>query len=301
MKISGFTFIRNGIKLSYPFVESIRSILPVCDEMIVVVGKSEDGTREAIVNIGSPKIMIIDTEWDESLRSGGKILARQTDIALQAISGDWGFYLQGDEVVHERDLPAITTAAATYLNEPKVDGLLFSYYHFYGNYNYIAKPGTRGTYPFETRIVRKNPLIHSFRDAQGFRKYLPSAVAGKQPVSRRLQVKKIDAHIYHYGKVRGPLKELQRSKEFHRLWHDDEWVNRLVANRTTYEYHPDYPLIRFEQPHPEVMKERIQQLNWDFRYDPAAVRIPIRHRIMNLLENYTGYRPFDFRNYTIIH
>lgn len=301
MKISGFTFIRNGIKLTYPFVESICSILPICDEMIVVVGKSEDGTREAITNINSPKIVVIDTEWDDSLRSGGKILAQQTDIAFKAISGDWGFYLQGDEVIHEQDLPAIVSATEKYLDQPQVDGLLFSYYHFYGNYHYIAKPGTRGTYPYETRIVRRNPLIHSFRDAQGFRKQSHTAtVPARQLLSRRLQVKKVDAHIYHYGKVRGPLEELQRSKEFHRLWHDDEWVNRHMANRTAYEYHPDYPLIRFDQTHPLVMKDRIQHLDWDFLYDPAAVKIPIRHRIMNLLEEYTGFRPFDFRNYTVL-
>src|SRR5262245_42965220 len=130
MKISGFTFIRNGIKLTYPFTESIQSILPVCDEVIVAVGNSDDGTREAIANINSPRIKIIDTMWDESLRTGGKILAQQTDIALNAITGDWGFYLQGDEVVHESELKLIVEAAKYYLNDFRVDGLLFSYYHF---------------------------------------------------------------------------------------------------------------------------------------------------------------------------
>jgi hypothetical protein len=39
MKISGFSFVRNGIKLYYPVIESIQSILPICDEFIIAVGK----------------------------------------------------------------------------------------------------------------------------------------------------------------------------------------------------------------------------------------------------------------------
>src|SRR4030095_10433610 len=136
MKISGFTFIRNGVKLQYPFVESIHSILPVCDEMIVAVGDSADGTREAIEKLDHNKIKIIDTVWDDSLRDGGKILAQQTNIALDHISGDWGFYLQGDEVIHEKDFNVILHSAEKHLEDKRVEGLLFDYYHFYGNYNY---------------------------------------------------------------------------------------------------------------------------------------------------------------------
>ncbi|MBM3912615.1 MAG: glycosyltransferase family 2 protein, partial [Sphingomonadales bacterium] len=44
MKVSGFTFIRNAVLLDYPILEAIRSILPLCDEIVVAVGKSEDET-----------------------------------------------------------------------------------------------------------------------------------------------------------------------------------------------------------------------------------------------------------------
>ena len=67
MKISGFSFVRNGISLYYPIVESIKSILPIVDEFIVAVGKSSDGddTRERIAAIKNPKVKIIDTIWEE--------------------------------------------------------------------------------------------------------------------------------------------------------------------------------------------------------------------------------------------
>lgn len=300
MKISGFTFIRNGIKLKYPFIESVQSILPICDEMVIAVGNSEDGTRDAIAQIPSAKIKIIDTVWNDALRTGGKILAQQTDIAFDAITGDWGFYLQGDEVVHEKDLSLIFDACEKHLYREEVDGLLFPYYHFYGNYDYIAKPKTRGTYPFEVRVIRNNKLIRSFRDAQGFRKFSSTESMKREELPSRLNVKKIIAHIYHYGKVRGPKDELERSKEFHKLWHSDEWVKNYVGTQSAFDYRPEYPLIPFKDSHPAVMKERIEKLNWDYKYDPGKLKISAKHRLMNIIEGATGLSPFSFRNYKIL-
>ena len=63
MKISGFTFIRNGTILGYPFIESINSILPICDEFIIAVGPSEDDTLVRLKNIKSKKIKIRTIEY----------------------------------------------------------------------------------------------------------------------------------------------------------------------------------------------------------------------------------------------
>src|SRR6478672_5293005 len=104
MKVSGFTFIRNAVINDYPIVEAITSILPLCDEFIVAHGNSSDNTLELLQNINSSKIKIIDTVWDDSLREGGRTFALETDKAFEAISKDtdWAFYIQGDEVIHEK-------------------------------------------------------------------------------------------------------------------------------------------------------------------------------------------------------
>jgi hypothetical protein len=104
MKIAGFSFIRNAVKYDYPIVEAILSILPLCDEFVIAVSKSEDNTLKLIRSIGSPKIRIIETVWDDSLRKGGAVLAQETDKALQAVSDDvdWAFYIQRDECLHEQ-------------------------------------------------------------------------------------------------------------------------------------------------------------------------------------------------------
>ena len=53
MFVSGLTIVKNGVKLRYPFLESIQSLLPVCDEFIAVIGDCEDDTRERILALNS--------------------------------------------------------------------------------------------------------------------------------------------------------------------------------------------------------------------------------------------------------
>lgn len=86
MFISGFTIARNVIKADYPIKEAIYSILPLCDEVIVAVGKSEDNTLEYIRGFNEPKIKIIETVWDDNMREGGKVLAIETNKAFEQVS-----------------------------------------------------------------------------------------------------------------------------------------------------------------------------------------------------------------------
>ena len=96
MFVSGFTFIRNAVKFDYPAEASIRSLLPLVDELIVCLGNSEDDTESLINSIGDPKIKVVHSVWDDSLREGGKVLALETNKALDAVSpqADWCIYLQ---------------------------------------------------------------------------------------------------------------------------------------------------------------------------------------------------------------
>src|SRR5262249_51485885 len=140
MRIAGFLFIRNAIKYDYPIRESILSLLPLCDEVIVCAGDSEDDTTNLIRSIGSPKIRIFDSVWDDNLREGGRVLAVETDKAFDQVSpdADWCIYLQADEVIHEQDYAAIRKDLEKYANDPRVEGFLFKYRHFYGSYDYLG-------------------------------------------------------------------------------------------------------------------------------------------------------------------
>ncbi|MDD4149942.1 MAG: hypothetical protein PHE33_07920 [Bacteroidales bacterium] len=244
MKVCGFTFIRNAIKFDYPVKEAILSILPLCDEIVVAVGNSEDNTLELIRNIAPDKIKIIETVWDDSLRVGGKVLAVETDKAFQAIANDydWCFYIQGDEVIHEKYIDTIRSSMQNYLYDERVDGLLFNYQHFYGSYDYVGE--SYRWYRREIRIVRNNKSIYSFRDAQGFRK----------DNDKMLRVKQIDAFVYHYGWVKDPAAMQRKQEEFNKLWHDDDWVNANVRKADEFDYSEIDVLKSFDGTHPKVMR-----------------------------------------------
>lgn len=290
MKVTGFTFIRNAITYDYPVKEAILSILPICDEFVVAVGKSDDATRELIAAISPDKIRIIDTVWDDSLREGGKVLAEETNKAFQAISDDtdWCFYIQGDEIVHEKYLPVIKNAMLKNVNDNQIDGLLFDYLHFYGSYDYVGE--SYRWYRHEIRIIKNNKNIYSYRDAQGFRKNSNEV----------LNVKPIDAYVYHYGWVKEPEAMQRKQEDFNKLWHDDNWVDKNVIKADAFDYSQIDALRHFESSHPYCMKDRINNKNWSFDYDIAFNNYRIKDKIKRFFEKKLGLSLGQYKNYKII-
>jgi hypothetical protein len=290
MKVTGFTFIRNALKYDYPVVEAIRSILPVCDEMVVAVGNSEDETLQLISAIDKRKIRIIETIWDDNLREGGRVLADETNKAFHAISTDtdWCFYIQGDEVLHEKYLPVVHEAMVKYASDLRVDGLLLNYKHFYGSYDYVGE--AYHWYRREIRIIRNDRNIYSYRDAQGFRK-------GN---NQKLRVKLIDAYMYHYGWVKDPRAMQGKQESFNKYWHDDEWIDKHVAKAREFDYSKVDALSRFDDTHPEVMEERIRKKNWKFDFDISRNELSGKEKVKRFIEKFTGVRIMEYKNYKII-
>jgi hypothetical protein len=287
MKVAGFSFIRDAVQYDYPIVEAILSILPLCDEFVIAVGKSKDGTLELIRSIDSPKIRIIETAWDDSLRKGGAVLAQETNKAFRAVSDDvdWAFYIQGDECLHEQYHDIVREEMLRWKDDARVDGLLFRYKHFYGSYDYVG--AAPRWYRNEIRIVRKNKNIYSYRDAQGFRK----------DDDKKLNVKPIDAVIYHYGWVKHPSKMQKKIKSMGQFWHDDQWIAENIANADEFDYSNIDMLSRFDGVHPKVMEARIKRVNWKFGHDISKQNLSLKYQFKMLVERLTGYRIFEYRNY----
>ncbi len=286
MKVTGFTFIRNALKFDYPVVEAITSILPLCDDFVVAVGKSEDKTLELISNIGSEKIKIMQTQWDDSLREGGRVLAVETDKAFQKIGNDsdWAFYIQGDEVIHEDYHKTIRDEMLKWKDDDRVDGLLFKYLHFYGSYDYVGS--SPRWYRHEIRVIKNNKKIYSYRDAQGFRKNN----------NEKLRVKAIDAWVYHYGWVKEP-KAMQRKQEtFPKLWHSDNWVSKNVVKSEAFDYSAIDSLSKFTKTHPKVMIPRIKRKNWNFEYDMSFNNLSLRYKLKLWIKNTFGIE-LGYKNY----
>jgi len=286
MKVTGFTFIRNAIIYDYPVMEAILSVLPLCDDFVVAVGKSEDETLALISQIDPNKIRIIETVWDDSLREGGQVLAIETDKAYNAIADDtdWAFYIQGDEVLHEKYHEPIKKAMLKWKDHSGVDGLLFDYLHFYGSYDYVGISDS--WYPHEIRVIRKTGKIYSYRDAQGFRK----------ENNCKLNVKSANACMYHYGWVKEPVAMERKQESFNKIWHQDQWIEKNVSKSDAFDYSGIDALNIFEGTHPAVMNDRIKKKNWKFDYDLSYNNLSFKSRLKSGLRKYLGIET-GYKNY----
>ena len=217
MRLSGFTFIRNAVKYDFPFREAVESMLPLVNELVVNVGRSEDGTEDLVLRLFAewkqayPQVdfVRVDSVWDDAKIDSGLVLSEQTNIALDHCTSDWCLYLQADEALHEAEHSVIRNALNDAVKDPTCEGLRLRYLHFYGGYSLVQRAWN--WYPSEIRVVRKSSGAQSFGDAQTFRG------AG----DRKLVTKLIDAHVFHYGHARHPESMKRKISYFHRFWHGD--------------------------------------------------------------------------------
>lgn len=263
------------------------SVLPLCDEFVISIGQCEDETEKLIQSIQNEKIKIIHSPWNLENRVKGTELAIQTNIALKHLKGDWCFYIQGDEVLPEGYNDVIINACKEYLNNSLVEGFVFNYVHFYGNYEYEAIG--RDWYRNEIRLFRNFKGIYSYGDAQGFR-----------IDNRKLNCKKLEVPIYHYGHVRKPEGYKNKNLEMSKMWHSDSEIAAKFDSSKPFIYENKQLLRVFKGKHPEIMNKRISELNWQFVYDPKSVRQSLRKKILNQFEILTGIRLFEYKNFKII-
>ena len=277
--MSLFTFIRNGVKLGYPFVESIRSALPIADEYIVAIGPSdedeEDATLRSIEAINDCRIKILKVRWNEKMQTAGFVYGQQKMLAQSQCMGDWAFYLEADEVLHERDLETIKDSMQRHLVDDKVEALVFDYVHFFGSPNYQAV--SPGWYKRAPRIIRNsvrtvacdglfwNVIVNNQK-----MRWPRAALAG--------------AKIYHYGHVR-PLEAMNKKQEsVERYW------NKIPRRLARYQIDPR-ALRKYSGEHPEIMRDWLAQ-KADYAFEPDISYVPTardkRHRWGLFLERFLG-------------
>jgi len=289
--ISGITFIKNGLTLGYPFKESIESIEPLCDEVIINVGfddptlVSDDGTYEFLRDTFThKKFIFLKSWWDPNLRSGGEVLSLQTNLALAKATGKYCQYIQGDEVLHEDDLPAIHNGVIKLENERDIDGLIFNYRHFYGDVSIYKY--SRNIYRREVRLIRNGAKIKSWKDAQGFR----------FSNDLKISAKGVDAKVYHYGWARAENVMRKKVKSFSKLYHQDSYVDKVPE----FVYEKGWGMKQFLGTHPQVMNAWIEanknsidfssmKLKWEWNMPGLW--------ISDLLESLTNYRIGEYKNF----
>lgn len=288
MKISGFTFIRNGNELGYPFVASIRSLLPLCDEVIVNVPRSTDDTLQTVRAIGDPRIRVLETEWDEQQRTAGLALSHHTNLALDQCTGDWCVYIQGDEVMHESGIPAMRTSMERELNQPQVQGLLVDYTHFYGSF--WTEVYSFGWYYKEVRVVRRDPDIRSCGDAQGFR-----TRAGE-----KMRVKNSGGRYFHYGFALEPGLAQKKSRNLKSLYTG----GRAAASENRAPFYDDDQKVKpFKGTHPAAAREIVAAATWTYHSRNPLIRLRRNYfweDVALLVKRCTGVSFGVHKNYRLI-
>jgi len=298
MTISAYTYVRNGLAMGYPFIQSILSVIDIVDDFVVVLGDSTDGSREAIDALKSPKIRVLDTVWDMQLKTGGKLFAQQSNLGLAEMKGDWVIHIQADEVFHENDTTKLLDYIKRYDSNPRVEGLLFPFLNFRGDYHHIHTG--RKAHRFEIRAFRNNPLIRSYRDSQGFRKFSSEEAYRQNEKGNKLRVVKIDVPVFHYNFVRSPKQMIEKTIYFQKFFHEGAELEEKIKKLQNFDYNQTDKLEKFTETHPKLMKSIIDAKDWDFVYDPSKASVSLRHKILNKIEDWTGYRIGEYKNYKLV-
>jgi len=274
MKVSAFTFIKNGEILGYPFLQSIQSILPIVDEFIINVGESEDDTLRHIYSLDSSKIRVIESKWNDTMQDRGYVYGQQKMIAQFNCTGDWAFYIECDEVYHESELEKIRAEMEKYLNDLNVEALVFDFYHFYGNANSVLD--SPGWYRSEARIIKNS--VRSYAPDGLFWLVLDQNKKGRYP-----RAKHTGLHCYHYGWVRTEEQMNLKSKKVQKYWGSRH-------RKIDYSQMDQSIIKEFHGTHPEIIQEWLPKQSGlyevDLSYQPT--RQQKKHRIILKLEKFFG-------------
>ncbi len=242
-RVSGFSLVRGARELDYPIVESLRSMLPLVDEVVVAVHRGDEATRELLRSVDGERLVLVESDWDEGPRGGGRTLARQTNLALARCRHPWALYLQADEVLHQEDYDAIRKALERYDGARRVDALSFRFLHFEGSYGAVNPL----RYRRQCRLVRNDGRLESVRDAAGF----------ARTDGRRLRSRPTGARVFHYGWARRPEALKAKTLALSSLYHDEGYVTRRWGAAVAERLASEDLAFRWTGSHPAVMADRI--------------------------------------------
>lgn len=294
--LSGFTYIRNGIQLGYPFLAAINCLASICSEVVVVVGDSTDGTRDAIEKLGHQKLKIIDTVWDMNRRNGGKVFADQCNAGLDEVGGRWVLHLQADEVLHEDHLSLIGQSVEQYEADELTEAFILPFMHFWGGYQYIRT--SRRMHRYEIRLMRRQPGIRSYADSQGFRVY-PSDEAYEQGhKGRKMRVRKLEAPVFHYNHVRPQQVQQQKLHTFDAMHSNDHQAPASAYDH--FDYNRVDRLVPLQGTHPVFMHSFIANTPVTFDYDPSKAHWEKFDRYLQPAEDLLGIRIGEYKNYKLL-
>lgn len=290
MKISAMTVLRNAVTLDYPFLESIRSVLPLCDEFVAVIGSSDDGTLDAVRGLNEERIRIVETVWSDKVQPRMSVLAQQTNVGLHLCEGDWVVYLQGNEVLHERSIPLLRAMMEDRKDDPRVEAMLLERLTFWGDYGHMI-PVYPERFKFSPRIVRPYIGTYAIRDAMSVAVFDGFSVTGRYP-----RAMDTGENVYRYGYVCTPEQLVTKVKS---AVHLERFREKRFDESSFYRVLPRRFVREFTGGHPAVMNDRIGKFTQRISMDDRRWRTkPTFKEFQRLVETrfYERYGVPGFRN-----
>jgi len=219
------------------------------------------------------------------MKDRGYVYGQQKMIAQFNCTGDWLFYVEGDEVYHEHDLKKIYKSMESHLDDANVEALVFDFYHFYGNaMSYLDSPGW---YRSEARIIKSS--IRSYAPDGLFWLVLDSNKKGRYP-----RAKKIGAYCYHYGWVRSEDQMNLKSQKVQQYWGN-------LPVMIDYSQIDQSIIKEFFGSHPKIISSWLPKSLKVFNADPEykISSKQKKHRIVIKLEGLLGME-FSKKHYKLV-
>jgi hypothetical protein len=242
MKIYGFSYIRNGESIGYPYFEAFQCMAEFCDHSYIAVGDSTDGTREKLASLA--KVTLIDTIWEEKMRVDGAIFSQQANLALAEVRKNhkvgWALHLQADQILCQKDFSKLREDFET-AERSGADGLSMRFIHFWQTPEKIAH--SKRWFPQTINAVKV--------DSKGI------SVGDSQSLGNCTKVFDSDITVFHYGHALGDKYAEKKQRALHRWWHKDAAIDKVMKKSKKKD--AQEPSLRFLGAHPIWMRERLNQ------------------------------------------
>ena len=89
-------------------------------------------------------------------------------------------------------------------------------------------------------------------------------------------------------------------QSFHRLWHDEEWMQKNFNLNDVFDFSEIDSLALFNETHPAVMTDRVRNFNWNLKLDLSKKNFSFKDSLLYRFEKLTGNRLFEYKNYSLL-
>jgi glycosyltransferase involved in cell wall biosynthesis len=238
--LSGYVCIRNAIFFDYCIREAVMSLLPVCDEVIISDGQSDDGTFEILKELAKmdSRVRIITYPWDNPVRDIG-FWTRWMNTARGHLRYATQLEVDADEIIDPAGYDQIRALVGT------GKSALFQRLNFWKDSKHLAPENVA----CGTQVARLGPTSAWMCSDEPFPAVNPNIRTDAEPFPT--------LRIFHYGFIRDPKAFVRKSVAVQNMFFGscDSRITEMDAQGKDWrdrDYFEGLKLREYNDYHPEV-------------------------------------------------